>query len=205
MATDVVVCAHNEEDSIARILSAIRGAPELGTVIVVADACTDATIERALPFEPELVEVQAHNKGSAMAAGLRAVRTTNVCFVDADLIGLEASHISALLTLPPAWGQVVGLRDQYPAVLGAFPPITGERRLPTQLAVDAGLDGSGWRAEFRINAVASKCGVPWAHYVMHGVTNPRRPKAKEYTQLATGILEHGRDLARYMSIGRRVG
>lgn len=201
---DVVVCAHNEEATVAGILRAIRGAPEAGKIILVADTCDDRTVELSEPLATVVVPVTVKDKGSAMAAGLRHVDTSNVAFVDADLVGLEAHHISALLGTPPPSSMVVGLRAGYPVSFGAFPSLSGERRVPTQLASEARLEGSGWEAELRINAMAAKVGLPWSHLLMHGVTNPHRPKVKEWVQVAGAAIKNGPGLIRYMAAARRV-
>lgn len=171
---------------------------------MVADSCTDGTVDVARAFTDDVLEVSVRDKGSAMAAGLRAVTSRNVLFCDADLSGLLADHVSALLNHPPEHAMIVGLRDGHPVGLGALPPISGERRVPTQLASEAALEGSGWKAELRLNAAASIAGLPWAHLVLRGVTNPARPKLVERAQLAAAAAGYGRHLWRYAAAGRRV-
>ncbi len=204
--TDVVVCAHNEEATLAGVLAAIRGAPERGRIIVVADSCTDRTEAIAGDLADEVVVAAVRDKGSAMAAGLRQVRSRHVLFCDADLVGLGPEHITALLTFRPEQAMVVGLRDsvrQAPA-LGRLPSISGERRVPTALASEARLEGSGWRAETRINAAAVEAGLPWYHLLLVGVKNPRRPKPLEWRQVAEAAAAHGPQLLRYLARGRKV-
>ncbi len=202
---DVVVCAHNEEATIGPVLGAILGAPHLGRLIVVADECTDRTVELAFDALADVVvEVGHANKGSAMADGLRHVESDSVAFVDADLEGLRADHVEALLTAPPPWAMVVGIRDGYPRSLGALPSISGERRVPTRFALELPLAGSGWGAELGINAAAIKAGLPWVHLHMAGVFNPHRPKPDEYRQLAAGAVKHARHLVKYWARARRV-
>jgi len=173
--TDVVVPAHNEGATIGQVVAAIVGAPSVSSVIVVADKCTDNTVAAALVAGAMVVEIAAGNKGSAMATGLAHVRTTDVLFVDGDLVGLQWQHIEGLLLAGPIGGQVCGLRDEkYALGSNRLPPITGERRLPANLARTVQLDGAGYRAETLINAAVGRARLPHKNYVMVGVHNPTR-------------------------------
>ena len=141
-----------------------------------ADDCTDNTVAIAEGYADQLIEIPAHNKGSAMAAGLTAVTSDLVAFIDADIEGLMPAHVTALCTLPPLDGQLVGLRSGYPAWSGVFPSVSGERRIPTWLAESVPLAGSGWRAETLINVAVAKAGLPWRHVKFEGVTNLAKGK-----------------------------
>lgn len=216
--TDVVVCAHNEEATIADVVAAVLASPHLDRLILVADWCTDATVSEAVSAAQVLyhaghfqaidalrvIEVNAGDKGSAMAEGLRLVRTPTVAFIDADLRGLTTPHVDALLSLPPRPGMVVGLRDGWPQPLGRFPSLSGERRVPRRLAEEAGLPGSAWEAEMRINAACLVAGLPWAHIAMSGVTNPRRNKPEEWGQVAGAVAKHAGSLVRMLARTRKV-
>ncbi len=185
---DVVICAHNEAPSIGAVLDAVAGAPSAGRVIVVADACTDQTADVATAHGAGVVSIDAHDKGSAMAAGLDAVTTPDVLFIDADLDGLEPAHVEALLTAAPHGGQVVGLREYQPPRL---PPISGERRLPAAVARGASLAGSGYGAEVRLDAAVGRAGLPWRHYRMKGVSNPTRVLAEPVSWVAMWLAVLG--------------
>ncbi len=204
VATDIVICAHNEEATLAKVLAAVAAAPSRGRIIVVADACTDRTEEIAGELADLVVPVAVRDKGSAMAAGLRQVGTENVAFCDADLEGLLPAHVEALLGHRPSRCMVVGLRDGHRRIFGRLPPISGERRVPTSLASEARLEATGWQAELRLNATAARAGLPWYHLVLVGVRNPRRPKASEWAQLAQAAAGYGSPLLRYVAQGRKV-
>lgn len=197
--TDVVVCAHNEAATIGRVLVAVVSAPSAGRVIVVADSCTDDTVAIALQHGAEVLDTTARNKGSAMAQGLDLVDTPLVAFVDADLSGLTIGHVEGLLTAPPLNGQVVGVRDNVGTLTRHLPSISGERRLPTSVARAAGLARAGWAAETRLNVAVERAGLPWAHYVMAGVTNPTRPSLVKYGSVLAQFLLWSPELARYLT------
>ncbi len=98
MSVLIVVPAHNEEDSIAASLEAIRGAlcvagaPD-GTIVVVCDSCTDGTVGAALAAldgtDHLVVEVDYRNVGAARDYGVRyglemKPETQWIAFTDAD-------------------------------------------------------------------------------------------------------------------------
>ena len=205
MTCDVVVCAHNEAKTIGAVLAAILGAPSHGRLIVVADRCTDETAQIARDAGALVLEEEAGTKGSAMALGLREVESLDVAFCDADISGLTSEHVETLLTHPPHPGMVVLLRDGAPLSFGRWPSISGERRVPRRLADEAGLRGSGWKAELRINAACVAAGLPWAHVVARGVTNPRRSKPREWAQVAGAATSRAGLLARMVLHTRRAG
>lgn len=177
MLVDVVVPAHNEAPYIGAVLEAILGARGVGQVLVVSDASSDATAARAQAAGASVVAIAAGDKGTAMAAGLEAVTTDAVLFIDADLKGLRPQHVTALATLPPHNGQLVGLRGstplgiRVPRCFGLLPSISGERRVPVSLARTVGLAGAGWEAETRLNVAVAELGLPWRHIVLKGVSN----------------------------------
>lgn len=210
---DVVICAHNEERTVASVVSAALVAPSLGRLVVVCDACTDNTEEEAAAVGLQLashagqllvVRTDFRTKGSAMAEGLRHCETETVAFVDADLWGLRHAHVEVLLTHPPKPGMVVGLRDGYPDAFGRFPSISGERRVTRRLAEEVGLAKSGWEAELMLAEACQKAGLPWAHVVMRGVTNPRRPKPDEWRKVAGAAFRRAPALLRMVSSARKV-
>lgn len=196
MPVDLVVCAHNEAESVARTLLACERAENLGKLIVVVDASSDATLALARRFTWNIVEGSWADKGSAMAAGLQQVTTPLVAFCDSDLRGLLPGHVTGLLTLPPEEGQVVAIphSDTAPRHL---PSLSGERRLPTGTARRAGLPGAGWKAETRLNAQVAREGLPWHHYVMRGVTNPPGWHPESYLQWPLAVAASAPELLAY--------
>ena len=200
---DIVIPAHNEERTVGAIVSACLSAA-VGAVIVVADACTDHTVAAASSAD-RVVSIPAHDKGSAMAEGLRWVNADHVLFIDADLQGLTADHVRSLAYAPPMDGQAVGLTESMInrwSKLG-LPPITGERRLPTAFARSVPLEGAGYRAELMIDAAVADAALPHLAYVMAGVTNPSRKTtepwgwASMFAKLGLYSVEKLPALARY--------
>lgn len=193
--TAVVVPAHNEAATISAVLGAIVTA-NVGHLITVADACSDETAEIARSFG-EVVETQAADKGSAMAAGLAHVDDALTLFVDADLVGLRPEHVTALAAGDPLGGMLVGLTDDYPA--HALPSISGQRRLPSEFLRRLDLRGNGYRVELLIDAAVGNARLPWRHVLLRGVHNGPRPLRHPamYASLAAAAVSNLGGLARY--------
>ena len=204
----MIVPAHNESTRILPVLEAIRASGAVNELVTVADACTDNTAEIASRFG-HVVEIGAHDKGTALAAGLELVTTPAVVLIDADLKGLAPEHVTALATRGPSNGMLVGIRGltpwgtRVPTIVGALPSISGERRVPTAFARRLRLDGAGWRSETLINAAAARARLPRAHIMLWGVSNTskvaRTPLgwAVELAKVGLVNLELAPELARY--------
>lgn len=192
-----IVPAHNEGDTIGAVLEAVAGSRAVGQIVVVCDACSDATFDVAQSFGADTWTINAGDKGTAMAVGLMHAGGADTLFLDGDVVGLTAGHVDALATLPPRGGMVVGIRSS--ATDSGLPPISGERRLPTAFARGVRLAGMGYRAELSIDAAAARAGLPHRHVKLAGVTNPTRPWRHPllWADLATFALFHAPALVDY--------
>lgn len=175
MTTDIVIPACDEAHTIGDVVAACRRAPSAGIVTVAVNGTDNGTSEAAGNAGAYITFNVAADKGSAMRQGLNIVQTENVLFCDGDLVGLRWAHVEAMLTWPPADGQLAGLTDN---PLSGFtrwlPPITGQRRLPTEFARRLPLLGSGYEAELRIDAAVGKARLPHSTILLRGVSNPTR-------------------------------
>lgn len=168
-AVDFVIAAHDEAATVGAVARAVRDSPSCGLLIVVADACHDATAAEARSAGAWVIETDAHNKGTAMALGLEHVTASRVGFVDADIEGLRPEHIDALAQFPDA--MTVGTKAASPELIARtpLPPIGGERVLPASLARRANLADSGYEAEMKLNLAAKQMGIPIVEVPMPGV------------------------------------
>ncbi|MEM6409566.1 MAG: glycosyltransferase, partial [Pseudomonadota bacterium] len=97
-------------------LLAQKGAPEGGEVLLMANACTDATIARALPYKPlfqrlgwklRLLRVPPPGKIHALNCSEKAASGAVLIYLDADVIctqGLIGQLCQALDTPEPRYG-----------------------------------------------------------------------------------------------------
>jgi glycosyltransferase involved in cell wall biosynthesis len=102
----VVVPAHDEEQLLPACLRALAGAARHSPVpvrlVVVADACQDATVEVARsvggPHAPRVLPVDFHNVGRARAAGVAAAIEANGTAAGLLLLCTDADS-----TVPAGW------------------------------------------------------------------------------------------------------
>jgi hypothetical protein len=127
-----LIPAWNEAARIGAVLNAVVGHPLLSEVIVIDDASGDGTAAVAAGAGAHVLSLPVNGgKSAAVAAGLRVARGDLVLFLDADLIGLTADHVTALLS-PVLAGQAdaaISLRQNAPLlwqVIG-LDYISGER------------------------------------------------------------------------------
>jgi len=113
--TGVVIPAYNEADNLHQVLTAGCATNWLKEIIVVDDGSTDATFEPAKRFaecDPRLVVMRLpenQGKAAAMLAGVRALHTDLVIFLDADLIGLTSFHLEQLRDLQVSGSREMGI------------------------------------------------------------------------------------------------
>ena len=108
-----IVPAYNEAGRITNVLQAIAAAHLVDEIIVVADGCSDSTADEARGFAARLAQGEVgdgrgvplrifdlkHNigKGGAMTYGAHRTDAEVLLFLDADLIGLRAEQVDAML------------------------------------------------------------------------------------------------------------
>lgn len=92
-----VVPARNEAERVGRTVAALRRIPEVGDVVVVDDASSDATLAAATEAGARAFRLaRRRGKGDALAFGAAQTSADVLLFVDADLAD-TASEASRLL------------------------------------------------------------------------------------------------------------
>lgn len=137
-----LIPAHDEAARIAGVLAAALDHPLIDEVIVIDDGSTDGTAGVAEVCGARVIRLAPNRgKSAALAAGLAAARAragaSHVMMLDADLTGLRAADLTALIG--PVWqGRAdvsLSLRGNAPWVWRRIGVdyITGERVLPLSL------------------------------------------------------------------------
>jgi glycosyltransferase involved in cell wall biosynthesis len=159
--SDIIIPAHNEEETIYDIVRAAV-ASRVGHVFVVADNCNDRTASLANQAGASTLLVTVNDKGHAVAAGVKHVKTPRVILFDGDLTGVEPEHFEQLDNFDD--GMTVGIRG---ASYEKFKSrnlrpdwsIGGERCLPTETLMRTKLEDAGYKLEMRINRRAKLEGI----------------------------------------------
>ena len=87
MTISVLIPAHNEGAVLHECLAAIRGQTiPVDQIVVVADACTDNTVEVARSFGCDVIETNEQAKAASQDAGLAYVTGEYLVCVDADTV-----------------------------------------------------------------------------------------------------------------------
>lgn len=188
----VVIPARNEASRVGATVTAVRGLPGVGEVIVVDDASTDGTGQAAAAAGARVVRLaRPGGKGAALACGFQLARGRVLVCLDADLgpsagaaaalwEALEATPADlAVACLPPAlpgaggFGLARGLATWGVRRLTGFParaPLSGQRALRREVWEAVGSFSPGWGAEvgFLIDALRAgfrvvEVEVPFTH------------------------------------------
>jgi len=97
MTVAAIVPARNEATTIAETVRALKAIPIVDDIIVVDDASTDATVERAHDAGASVLLLPRRaGKGRALRAGLKRTTADTIVFIDGDL-GPTATVAEGLL------------------------------------------------------------------------------------------------------------
>ncbi len=135
MVVVAIIPAYNEAGRIGGVLEVLQRIPEINEIIVVSDGSEDNTVEVALKYNVTVIALpQNIGKGGAMKIGSDYSQADVYLFLDADLIGLQADHVTKLLA--PV------LLDKADMAIGIF----GNGRIATDFAQKVAPFLSGQRA-----------------------------------------------------------
>jgi len=132
-----IVCAYNEEMTLADVLNVLLESHQVDEIVVVDDGSTDNTLSVMNCFaNHEKVRsislLRNRGKGHAMAEGILNAQGKILLFVDADLLNLDTAYIDLILAplLAGETDMVIGYPSRGPDmwnVVNPFRPLSGER------------------------------------------------------------------------------
>lgn len=130
-----IIPAYNEEKTIGNVISSALKVELLSEIIVVNDGSSDKTLDIAQKYNVKIINLKENlGKGGALRKGVNFTDSDVILFLDADLIGLNPSHINSLL-LPV-------LKEEVDMTIGVF----NNGRFTTDLAQKIAPNLSGQRA-----------------------------------------------------------
>jgi glycosyltransferase involved in cell wall biosynthesis len=101
-AISVIICAFNEESTIASVIESTNSCPYVDQIVVVNDGSTDST-GQIISHLSESIDLSYINllpnrgKGFGMASGLELASGEIIVFLDADIEKLTYLHINKLI------------------------------------------------------------------------------------------------------------
>lgn len=191
-----VVPALNEDETIGEVVAVLKQSPLIDQVIVVSDGSTDTTAQCARSAGADIVHEfpWRHGKGAAMEEGVKLTDAQVIFFCDADLKGLQVTHIASLVQ-PVLSGQRVmnvGLRDRgilITTLMRFLPLIGGERALLRKLIHAIPSEYlRGWKIESALNYYCRVNGLLYGKELMRGVSIRRKMQKFGFW---TGLREYG--------------
>lgn len=202
-----IVCAYNEEKTVAGVVEALRLTRYVDEVIVVDDGSTDGTSEvlRGCQSDPKVRVLRLETnqgKGCALAEGIQAARGPLLLFVDADLLNWDACFgelvLEALLDgraamtigYPLREGDKLDVLDGFGLIRG----LSGERALWREdiLPLLPALRESRFGAETLMNLHYRKLDKPVQIVPLPGLVHPVKV---EKERLPAALRSYGREAA----------
>lgn len=189
----VIIPAFNEAERIAAVLAAVRDARLVAEIIVVDDGSEDGTAGAAEASGVRVIRLPRNEgKGSAMRAGAAAAPGEVLLFLDADLCGLSADHVDALIhpVLAQRADMTIGVfrrgRTSTDWAQSLSPNISGQRCLLREFFLQAPLvEGSRSGVEIALTAHARACGLRTEVVPLEGATHVTK---EEKRGLLPGVM-----------------
>lgn len=206
-----VVPAYNEAERIRAVLDAVAGAAQVDEIVVVDDGSSDDTQATASAHPAakagklRVIRLPANRgKGAAMREGAEAAHADALVFLDADLIGLTAAHVDALVE-PVTRGAVMSLgvfrhgRGPTDLAQKLVPNISGQRAIRRDVFLSIPcLTKSGFGVELAITHFIADAGLPMKRVVLEGVTHPMKEEKLGFLRGARARLRMYRQMLPYM-------
>ena len=94
----LIIPAYNEEENIEHVLDLVTQVDDFQQIIVVDDGSVDATYDKIKQYPVEAIRFERNRgKGAAIWAGVQVARSPYLMLLDADLIGLQLTHLERLI------------------------------------------------------------------------------------------------------------
>lgn len=177
--TIAVIPAFNEEKTLGDVIAVLRGVPAVDRIVVISDGSTDRTAAIARECGAICIELALNvGKGGALKAGIDQADADVYLFLDADLIGLTADHVSALL-LPVLRGEAqmsLGILEKGRVATdlahAVAPYLSGQRAVTREVLQGlSGMETSRYGIEVTINRYLKRHRIAVRTVAMENLTH----------------------------------
>ena len=183
-----IIPAYNEVKTVASVADLASGHPDISRVVVVDDGSIDGTSEAADSVEGvEIIRLETNRgKGAAMRAGLDATDEPYVLFLDADLIGFNAKHISDLIrpVVENGADMTVGLfrggRIHTDLAHIITPSLSGQRAVKRSVLDGLDMDSVGFAIERALTELWQLGKIKVVDVILKGVTHRTKEEKRGY-------------------------
>ncbi len=179
LRTVAVIPAFNEEKTLGDVVTVLREVRAIDRIFVISDGSTDRTAAIAREYGAVCIElVENVGKGGALKVGIDQADADVYLFLDADLIGLNAGHVRALLE-PVLRGQAqmtLGILERGRVATdlahAVAPYLSGQRAVTRQVLEGlSGMETSRYGIEVTINRHLKKHRVEVCTVSMENLTH----------------------------------
>lgn len=178
----IIICAFNEEKTIAGVVESTNSCPYISQIVVVNDGSTDNTgqIIRHLSESIDLNYINLfpnRGKGFSMASGLEIATGEIIVFFDADIENLTKDHVNILVNpiLNDTADMVRGQPGQtfINAKYNPFKVLTGQRAVKSEdiLPIVNDLKCTKFGVETYINLYYQSKGLNSKSLILNGLTH----------------------------------
>jgi glycosyltransferase involved in cell wall biosynthesis len=208
-----IVCAYNEESTLAGVLMALLDSPLVDDLIVIDDGSADLTPQIVQDFDRHqrvrgICFPENRGKGHAMTAGIMQARSAALLFVDADLVNFTPEYAATVLT-PLLTGQaamIIGWPMRGDSLLDTLDPcrpLSGQRAVwrADLLPLVPLIRDSGYGVETLMNLYYQREDLRRQYVPLHGLIHPIKAEkvgflgslgqyAHEIAQIIRSALRH---------------
>lgn len=207
MPASAVVPAYNEETTVGPVVAQLVASPLVDDVIVVSDGSTDGTAGTAAKAGARVLELpENQGKAAAILAGARESRQETLLLLDADLIGLNQEHITALVQ-PVLTGETVmtiglfaGGRPFTDWAQRVAPFLSGQRAFSKRILWEVGhLEASHFGLEVLLTRYLEESGLDTRFVPLPYLSHRMKEEKMGLWRGTRARLKMYRDIARYLS------
>jgi len=206
MKVSAVICAYNEEKTIAGVIKQVYQSSIVDEIIIVNDGSTDKTaaIIRQLGKEINLKFIdlpENKGKGYAMTTGVEQSTGEIIVFIDADLSELQPKHIEKLIIpiLNNEADIVLGLPTEtiINYSINPFRSITGQRALLKAdiIPILNKIRASRFGAETLINLFYKANGKTAKYIALYGLKHSTKFQKTSIIKATRQFASMGQDIA----------